>query len=168
MIFKYLGRYPIFRYHGVIYIVLSLFASAIYADVTVNNLENNDKIIADSLTLQDVTPAQAVGEPIISQQNRAVQGVYNEAKKWELHAEQWELARSGESILLLPVLNQLINTWLLEKHKKIEVQYPGGEEGEFWVQELTDWLVSLGIPSNHMVIVPGSGVDDMIRFSLIK
>ncbi len=168
MIFKYSGRYPIFRYHGVIYIVLSLFASAIYADVIVNNLEKNDKIIVDGLALQDVTHTQAIGEQAISQKNRAIQGAYNKEKKWELHAEQWELARSGESLLLLPVLNELINTWLLEKHKKIEVQYPGGEEGEFWLQELTDWLVSLGIPSNHMMIVPGSGADDMIRFSLIK
>jgi hypothetical protein len=168
MIFKYLGRYPVFRQHGTIFIVLSLFASAIYADVTVNNLEKNDKIVSDSLSVQNVTYEQAISEQAISQKNMARPDTDNESKGWELYAEQWELARSGESVLLLPVLNQLINAWLLEKHKKIEIQYPGGEEGEFWVQELTDWLVSLGIPSNHMVIVPGSGADDMIKFGLIK
>jgi len=168
MIFKYLGRYSVFRQHGAIFIVLSLLTSAIYADVTVNNLEKNDKIIADSLPLQNDIHGQAISGQAISQQNRAGQDANNESKGWVLHAEQWELARSGESILLLPVLNQLIKTWLLEKHKKIEVQYPGGEEGEFWVQELTDWLVSLGIPSNRMVIIPGSGADDMIKFGLIK
>ena len=168
MISKYLGRYPVFRcpvfrHHRAFFIVLLLFASPIYADVTVNNLEKNDKIITNRLSVQNVIHGQA-----ISEQNTARASVNNESKGWELHAEQWELARSGESILSLPVLNQLINTWLLEKHKKIEIQYPGGEDGEFWVQELTDWLVSLGIPSNHMVIVPGSGADDMIKFALIK
>ena len=156
------------RYHGVIFIVLFLFASAIYADVTVNVLENNDKITADSLVLQNDINGESMDGQAISQNNRAGQDASHEAKAWALHAEQWELARSGESLLFLPVLNQLINAWLLDKRKKIEIQYPGGEEGEFWVQELTDWLVSLGIPSNQMVVVPGSGADDMIKFGLIK
>jgi len=90
------------------------------------------------------------------------------AKTWTLHAEQWELARSGETILSMPVLKQVIKAWLAEKQKKIEIRYPGGEDGEFWVQELTDWLVSLGIPSKYMVTTPGSGADDVIKFNIIK
>ena len=85
-----------------------------------------------------------------------------------LYAEQWELARSGESILLIPVIKQIVNSWMQNKDKKIQIQYPGGEEGELWVQELTDWLVSLGIPSSHMVTAAGSGADDVIKFDLIK
>ena len=87
---------------------------------------------------------------------------------WVLQAEQWELIRSGESLLASPVLNAVINAWLQDKQKKIEIQYPGGEEGEFWVQELADWLVSLGVPSAYMVITPGSGAGDVIRFNLTK
>ena len=86
----------------------------------------------------------------------------------ELHAEQWEMARSGDSLLMLPVLNKVVIAWLDDRHKVIEIQYPGGEEGEFWVQELTDWLVSLGIPSRSMITTPGSGSDDKIRFNIIK
>ena len=88
--------------------------------------------------------------------------------EWVLHAEQWELARSGDSILSLPPLNKLINHWLKDKSKKIEIQYPGGEEGEFWVQELSDWLVSLGIPSSQMFLLVGSSADDVITFRLNK
>ena len=87
---------------------------------------------------------------------------------WLLKAEQWELTRSGEALLSVPVLNKVINTWLQDKQKKIEIQYPGGEEGEFWVQELADWLVSLGVPSADIVTTPGSGADDMIKFDLIQ
>lgn len=85
---------------------------------------------------------------------------------WVLYAEQWDMRRSGDKILALPVLRKVVNAWLEDRTKFIEIQYPGGEEGEFWVQELTDWLVSLGIPSEHMIITPGSGGDDMIKFAL--
>ena len=129
-------------------IVLLLLMSSVHAEVSVNNIEKNDKVITSTITAQK-----------INNKNTAA---------WVLSAEQWELARNGESILSFPAINALINAWLLDKQKKIEIQYPGGEEGEFWVQELTDWLVSLGIPSSHMRMVTGSGAGDMIKFNLIK
>ncbi len=89
-------------------------------------------------------------------------------RTWELYAEQWELARSGDTLLSLPVINHVITTWLKDKQKKIEIRYPGGEHGEFWVQELRDWLVALGIPSKNMLTSPGSGADDVIKFTIIK
>jgi hypothetical protein len=136
-------------------IVLLSFAPLLSADTTVDKSEKNDKVVSDGASVQNVSnTSKSVGKA--------------ESIVWVLHAEQWELTRSGESVLSLPVLNQVMNAWLLDKKKKIEIQYPGGEEGEFWVQQLTDWLVSLGIPSGHMVIVPGSGADDMIKFDLIK
>ena len=107
-----------------------------------------------------------------------------EQSSWVLTADQWEIARSGESILSLVVLNDLVNTWLSEvkslqgdaqkkaqkstqphKNEIIEIQYPGGEEGEFWVQELVDWLVALGVPSRFMLLTPGSTADE-IKFHL--
>lgn len=92
------------------------------------------------------------------------------AKKagWTLYAEQWDIARSGETVLSLAVLNKVVNAWLQNKDKTIEVQYPGGEEGEFWVQELTDWMVSLAIPSNSIQTIPGSAADDIISFRLSR
>jgi len=86
----------------------------------------------------------------------------------KLHAEQWELARNGEQLLQIPVLNKVVNTWLLKEGYRIELQYPGGEEGELWVDELMDWLVSLGIPSKSLVAVRGSGEADIIKFKITK
>ena len=85
-----------------------------------------------------------------------------------LRAERWELARSGESIILLPVINTVVKRWLDDSEKRIEILYPGGEEGEFWVQELSDWLVALGIPAKHLKLAVGSGVEDEIRFNLVR
>ena len=143
MTFKRLNKYQLS-----LSIALLLLMSSVHAEVSVNNIEKNDKVITSTITAQK-----------INNKNTAA---------WVLSAEQWELARNGESILSFPAINALINAWLLDKQKKIEIQYPGGEEGEFWVQELTDWLVSLGIPSSHMRMVTGSGAGDMIKFNLIK
>ena len=163
MTFKTLQNHRINNYKWLAVPVLLMFTSTIYAEVTVNNQEINDKIKNGALSIQavDIQPA---GNDI--RENSFDAG--NTPQVWELRAEQWELARSGESILAIPVLNQLVNAWLLDKTMKIELRYPGGEEGEFWVQELTDWMVSLGIPSKHLVSIPGSGSDDSIKFALIN
>ena len=147
MIFKIQNRAYLSRFRSLPGTALLLIMSASDAQVSVNNIEKNDKVT--TTVVPELTDNKESGI-------------------WALSAEQWELARNGESILSLPVINSLINAWLSDKQKKIEIRYPGGEEGEFWVQELTDWLVSLGIPSDHMVAVTGSGAGDMIKFDLIK
>jgi hypothetical protein len=89
-------------------------------------------------------------------------------KSFLLRAEQWEMVRHGERLISIPVLNEVVKEWSSEAGKNIELQYPGGEEGELWVQELKDWLISLGIPSQYLVAVPGSGVADIIKFRILK
>ena len=148
-----MNKFPIFINQALISIILSLSTTVIYAEVSATGIEGDLAVKKNIVPAQNVLPGQPSKKA---------------ATDWELHAEQWELARSGETILSLPVLNQLIRAWLSEKQKMIEIQYPGGEDGEFWVQELTDWLVSLGIPSKYMVTTPGSGADDVIKFNLIK
>ncbi len=86
----------------------------------------------------------------------------------ELRAEQWELARNGERLLGNEGLADVVNGWSRDRSQKIELQYPGGEEGELWVFQLMDWLVALGIPSTNLVAVPGSGQEDVIRLRVIR
>lgn len=135
----------ILGYRWLFSIVLSLSSPVIYAEVSDQGAGGGSPVTNRVNPVQDKSVAD-----------------------WKLHAEQWELARSGETILSLPVLKQVVGAWLADKQKVIEIQYPGGEDGEFWVQELTDWLVSLGIPSDNMVTTPGSGADDVIKFKIIK
>jgi hypothetical protein len=91
-----------------------------------------------------------------------------EAQNFQLRAEQWELVRHGERLIGVDVLNDVVRKWSLGRGLSIELQYPGGEEGELWVQELISWLISLGIPSKYLVAVPGSGEADIIKFRIIK
>ncbi len=143
-----MNKIPMLIPRALLALILSLSATMIYAEVSTGAV-TTDKAAAIS------------ARPL-------AQSVEESATAWRLYAEQWELARSGETILSLPVLKQVIQAWLTDKSKKIEIQYPGGEDGEFWVQELADWLVALGIPSKYMVITPGSGADDVIKFDIIK
>lgn len=113
---------------------------------------------AEPNVLLSITPTVAPGSKLLA----------DNPDTWLLHAEQWELARSGDILLSQPVINHVIKTWLSDKQKKIEIRYPGGEAGEFWVQQLRDWLVALGIPSKNMVTSPGSGADDVIKFAIIR
>jgi hypothetical protein len=63
---------------------------------------------------------------------------------------------------------EVVKEWSSDNRHKIELQYPGGEEGELWVHQLMDWLVALGIPSTSLVAVPGSGKGDIIRLRVIR
>jgi hypothetical protein len=84
-----------------------------------------------------------------------------------LHAEQWELSRHGDRILDINGIAETVRSWMTDPAQRIELQYPGGEEGELWVHELMDWLVALGVPSDRLVAAPGSGQEDIIRLQTI-
>jgi hypothetical protein len=86
----------------------------------------------------------------------------------ELRAEQWELSRNGERLLAIDGMSEIVEAWSSDTRQAIELQYPGGEEGELWVYQLKDWLVALGIPSKNLVAVPGSGQADVIRLQVIR
>ena len=156
-------RIPLFYNQVLISTILSLSATAIYAEVSAGSNDQADAagkaVVNKTVVNKTIMPAQAMTPELLAKKSPVV---------WKLHAEQWELARSGETILSLPVLNQVVRAWLAEKQKKIEIRYPGGEDGELWVQQLTDWLVSFGIPSKYLVTTPGSGADDVIKFNIIK
>ena len=98
------------------------------------------------------TSGHAVAEPVVT----------------ELRAEQWELSRNGERLLGIDGIAEIVEAWSSDNRQKIELQYPGGEEGELWVYQLRDWLVALGIPSKNLVAVPGSGQGDVIRLQVIR
>ncbi|VAW61474.1 hypothetical protein MNBD_GAMMA10-846 [hydrothermal vent metagenome] len=85
-----------------------------------------------------------------------------------LHAETWDMARHGEALLKVAQLAQIVNEWQKSRQQKIQLRYPGGEEGELWVEELKDWLVSLGIPSANIELAPGSDAQDVINMALTK
>ncbi|RDH84940.1 MAG: hypothetical protein DIZ80_05610 [endosymbiont of Galathealinum brachiosum] len=86
----------------------------------------------------------------------------------ELRAETWDIPRHGEALLEVPELSSAMQKWMADPQQKIELRYPGGEEGELWVEELRDWFVTLGVPSGVIQISPGSNAEDVINIVLFK
>jgi len=86
----------------------------------------------------------------------------------ELQAETWEVSRHGELLIKIPALTTIINKWSEDTRQKIELRYPGGEAGVLWVEELMDRLISLGIPSSAIQLLPGSSAEDIIHVVLIE
>lgn len=90
------------------------------------------------------------------------------AAEYSIHAEVWARPRSGEALLALPAVRDLLRDYDANPEATIEIRYPGGEEGVLWAQELHDWLVALGVPSRRVDVAVGSGVQDSIRLLLNK
>jgi len=86
----------------------------------------------------------------------------------ELQSETWEVSRHGELLIKIPALTTIINKWSEDTKQKIELRYPGGEAGVLWVEELMDRLISLGIPSSAIQLLPGSNAEDIIHVVLIE
>lgn len=93
-----------------------------------------------------------------------------ETRGWKLAEEQWDLVKHGEQLLKMPLMHEVVEAWSRRQGQGqvIELRYPGGEEGELWVVELMDWLISLGISSQYLLAVPGSGEADVIMIKILK
>lgn len=88
------------------------------------------------------------------------------ADSWTLSAEEWSRPRSGEVILAMPAISAAMRQWREEEDSRLELVYPGGEQGELWAAELRDWLVALGAEADRIKVLPGSGAEDELVIRL--
>lgn len=98
----------------------------------------------------------------------SVTALHAEVSEYVITAEQWAIPRHGERLLKLPALKRLFSQWHANSEQVIEISYPGGEQGELWVRELQDWLIALGVPSDKLRVVAGSGGKDLIKLSVLS
>ena len=68
----------------------------------------------------------------------------------------------------MPELKQLMRQWQTNTGQTIEINYPGGENGELWLRELKDWFIALGVSSTNIKSIAGSGSGDLIKLSVLK
>ena len=77
-------------------------------------------------------------------------------------ADQWASPRSGESITRFERLNELVEVFDQSPDNQILIRYAEGETGTLWAEELRSWFVSLGIPSDRIVLSASLGQSDAI------
>jgi len=79
-------------------------------------------------------------------------------------AADWARPRTGEALLQHPALVQVMSK--LHDGQHVQLVYPGGDEGSLWVHELQAWLVSLGLSSQRIELLPGSQRLDAIELHI--
>jgi len=87
-------------------------------------------------------------------------------RHWTVTADDWYLPRDGARVVSLAPLSNAVRAWSKHPDDHLAIHYPGGEEGILWSQELRDWLVSLGVPSDRVDTVPGLARSDAVSIVL--
>ncbi len=82
--------------------------------------------------------------------------------QWIVTADAWYLPRDGARVASMPPVEKAVHAWLKAPKGRLVIRYPGGEEGILWSEELRDWLVSLGIPSEHIETASGLDRNDAV------
>ena len=95
-------------------------------------------------------------------------GYAQEQAVFILKASDWNVPRTTETILAMPALQQTIQAYNKHPKAKIQIRYPGGDEGTLWATELRSWLVALGIASTHIELSPGSRDAATLELQVVK
>ena len=80
----------------------------------------------------------------------------NSLRIFTLSADEWARPRTGEIIPEFDALRAAVNYWDKGTNFAVLIRYPGEDSGEIWASELRDWFISLGIPSDYLLLVSGS------------
>ena len=80
-----------------------------------------------------------------------------------LSADDWAQPRNGDVIVEFDAVRAAVNYRDKSGDAIIVLRYPGEDIGELWAAELRDWLISLGVPSDYIRLVPGTQAADEIR-----
>ena len=87
---------------------------------------------------------------------------------WEatVARSQWLTHVEERRVLELDAMRELLKRFD-EGDARVTIRYPGGDLGSAWAVNFRDRLVSYGIPSRYIELLPGSGGIDILRVSLI-
>lgn len=85
-----------------------------------------------------------------------------------LSADDWARPRSAAVIVEMAPVRAAVNYWLQIDRALMVIRYPGEDSGELWAAELRDWLVSLGVSTSRIKLVPGTGQADAVTLMVGK
>ena len=91
------------------------------------------------------------------------EAIASTARIYTLSADDWARPRSGDVIAGFDALQAAVHYWDRLDNALVVIRYPGEDSGELWAAELRDWLISLGVPSDYILLVAGTQAADEIR-----
>lgn len=82
--------------------------------------------------------------------------------------ELTDLAQPRDSLAVSrhPVLRNAVAPLLQDPEARLQLRYPGGDEGSLRAGELRAWLVALGIEAERIDLMPGSSAPDRIDLDI--
>ncbi len=90
----------------------------------------------------------------------------NSVRIFTLSADEWARPRTGAVIPRLGAIRSAVSYWDQAAGRGMIIHYPGEDSGELWAAELHDWLISLGVPSDHIVLLSGTQAADEIKLKV--
>ncbi|MDH5447010.1 MAG: hypothetical protein OEY52_15795 [Gammaproteobacteria bacterium] len=85
------------------------------------------------------------------------------ASTYTLTHEQWSIPKDAVSILKMSGLKSVLIDFNKSSSSKLQIIYPGGDEGTLWASELQAWFVSFGVPARQIELRPGSRENNIIE-----
>lgn len=89
-------------------------------------------------------------------------------ESWEISALEWARPRHGDWLVRQPALAAAVERLQQAPTSRLQLRYPGGDEGVLWSEELQSWLVALGVESDRIERIPGSGAADRIQIRVVE
>ena len=90
----------------------------------------------------------------------------NSVRIFTLSADEWARPRTGAVIPQLAAVRSAVSYWGKGGDKVMIIRYPGEDTGELWAAELRDWLISLGVPSDYILLSSGTQAADEIKLEV--
>ena len=80
----------------------------------------------------------------------------NSLRIYTLSADEWARPRTGSIIQDFEALRAAVRYWDKGTNFALLIRYPGEDSGEIWASELRDWFISLGVPSDYIMLASGN------------
>ncbi len=87
----------------------------------------------------------------------------NTVRIFSLSADEWARPRGGDVVAEMAPVRSAVSYWGRGVDALMVIRHPGEDSGELWAAELRDWLISLGVPSDYIRLVPGTQAADEIN-----
>jgi len=81
---------------------------------------------------------------------------------------EWPQYANGANLSALPQLRDLLQRFEEREGTRLEIRFPGGEQGNKWARQLQRWFVAYGVPSRYLTLAPGSGAPDRLLVMLVS
>ena len=93
----------------------------------------------------------------------ATPAMANTIRIFTLSADEWARPRSGDVLPEMSAVRAAVSYWGRGADAVMVIRHPGEDSGELWAAELRDWLISLGVPSDYIRLIPGTQEADEIK-----